>query len=174
MLGAALFTFHMTISSFRCSVHADEESQGWHYLSFHMLRDKTQSGEEVKPEVIHRVSGNTQPGATVVPAMRPADHLPLPQNAAAGWSERRLCRRTVLGPMLGAPTYQLRDLGQMSSPLCLSRLTSEMRTQRNHAGRALGPSVQFDKARGRCCPRGERGPTPCPGPGRPATCGHRR
>lgn len=62
--------------------------------------------------------------------MRPADHLPLPQEAAAGWAERGLCSRSVLGPMLDAPTYQLRDLGEVSSPLCLSLLTSEMRIQR--------------------------------------------
>lgn len=115
--------------------------------SFHRWRNKAQSGGEVKPEVIQRASGRTQPGAPVVPATSPADHLPLPQEAAAGWVERRLCSGPVLGPMLGAPTYQLRDLGLMSSPLCLSLLTSEMRTQRNLAGRAPSPSEPSAKAR---------------------------
>lgn len=50
-------------------------------------------------------------------------------------------------PMLGAPTYQLNDLGLMSSPLCLSLLTSEMRTLRNLAGRAPSPSEPSAKAR---------------------------
>lgn len=66
--------------------------------------------------------------------------------------------------MLGAPTYQLRDLGQMSPPPALSLLTSEMRTQRKLAGRALGPSAPSTKARSRCCPW-ERPPHPVPAPG---------
>lgn len=44
--------------------------------------------------------------------------------------ERGLQSRTVLGSMLGAPTYQLRDLGQINSFLCLSLLACETKTQR--------------------------------------------
>lgn len=82
--------------------------------SFHRWRNKDQSSGEVKPEVIHRANGRTQPGTPVIPTTSPADHLPLPQAAAAGWVECRFRSERVLSPMLGAPTYQLRDLGLMS------------------------------------------------------------
>lgn len=59
----------------------------------------------------------------------------------------RLCSGLVLGPMLGAPTYQLHDLGLKSSPLCLILHTSEMRTLRNLAGHAPSPSEPSAKAR---------------------------
>lgn len=153
---------HISFDAYRLPCTLKSRRAG--VTSFHRWRNKAQSGEEVKPEVIHRVGSRTQPGAPVVPVTRPADHLPLPQEAEAGWEERGFCSGTVLGPMLDAPTYQLRDLGQVSSPPCLSPLTSEMRTQRSLAGPALGPRAPSARAQGRCCPReGDTHHAPVPG-----------
>lgn len=44
----------------RCSVQVDEESQGCYFIS--QAEKQAQSGGEVKPEVIRRASGRTQPG----------------------------------------------------------------------------------------------------------------
>lgn len=112
-------------------------SAGLPSLHFADGETKAQSGEEVKAEVINRVSGCAQHGAQEAPAMRPPDdHLPLPQEAAAARRVERGHRsRTVLGSMLGAPTHQLCDLGQVASSLCLSLLTSEIRMQLHRAGR---------------------------------------
>lgn len=65
---------------------------------------------------------------------------------------------------------QLRDLGLMSSPLCLSLLTREMRTQRNLAGRAPSPSEPSAKGAELMLSAGGA-PTPCPGPKRLAVRG---
>lgn len=42
---------------------------------------------------------------------------------------------TLLGSMLGVPTYQLRDLGQVASSLCLNLFTREMQLQLPLTGR---------------------------------------
>lgn len=118
--------------------------QGWHYLNFTGGETKAQRGKGVKPEVTNRVSGRAQPGAQLAPSIRPPDHLPLPQEAAAARRvERGLGSRAVLGSMLGAPTYQLHDLGQVASSLCPSLLARETRTQRPPRRALWSPSAQL-------------------------------
>jgi hypothetical protein len=52
--------------------------------------------------------------------MSPQGYLPLPQEVvAARRVECGLRSWTMLGPMLGDPTYQLHDLGQVASPKSL-------------------------------------------------------
>jgi hypothetical protein len=50
-------------------VQADEESQGCYLIS--QAEKQAQSGGEVKPEVIHRASGRTQPGSPGGPGDEP-------------------------------------------------------------------------------------------------------
>lgn len=142
---------------------------------FHRWRNQgpERRGGYVKPEVTNLVSGRAQPGAQLAATIRPPDHLPLPQEAAAAQRvERGLRSRTVLGSMLGAPTYQLRDLGQVASSLCPSLLARETRTQ--------GPPWRAPvEPEGSALPwRGVGGvralPQRPPGPGMPGDRGHGR
>lgn len=50
-------------------MQADEESQGCYLIS--QAEKQAQSGGEVKPEVIHRASGRTQPGSPGGPGDEP-------------------------------------------------------------------------------------------------------
>lgn len=145
MLSAILFTFHMHIAfDAPCKLMRSLRA----VTSFLRRKNRPRAAERLSLRSFTGLVVAPSLGAPVVRAMSPEDHLPVPQEAAAaGWVERRLSSGPVLGPMLGAPTYQLRDLELMSSPLCLSLLTSKMRTQRKLAGRAPSPSELSAKAR---------------------------
>lgn len=73
--------------------------------------------------------------------------------------------------MLGAPTYQLRDLGPVASSLCLSLLACEPRAQRPPRRTPVEPECTGLQRRG---VGGVRGPHTHPGRGPPPRPGHGR
>lgn len=100
----------------------------------------------MKPEVTNRVSGRAQPGAQLAPSIRPPDHLPLPQEAAAARRvERGLRSRRSWVPCWALPLTTgmtldkwLRLSAQASSPVKRERSA-------HLAGRPWSPSAQLCK-----------------------------